>query len=328
MQRPRIFVHIACYRDPECQWTVKDLFATATHPERVFVGILWQSIEAEDAHCFVEPSPRPAQMRVRHVDARESRGACWARAETSALWQGEEWALQIDSHMRFEPGWDELLLSMVAAVPSEKAIISTYPSGYLPPDTRRRESMFAMGAKEFRPDGILLMQGRFIAPAAAPAKPLPGAFISGAFCFGPSAWLREVPYDPHLYFFGEEISMAVRLWTHGYDIYHPHRQVLYHLWSREGRRTHFDDHSTWRAADARAVARIHHIFGLMPSTDVTVTVEAERYGLGTARNLAEYEAWAGIDFMARTFTDLARDGRRYPLTPAAAAAAARMASEG
>ncbi|MCB9552215.1 MAG: hypothetical protein H6705_10095 [Myxococcales bacterium] len=26
-ERPRIFVAIASYRDPECQWTVKDLFA-------------------------------------------------------------------------------------------------------------------------------------------------------------------------------------------------------------------------------------------------------------------------------------------------------------
>lgn len=314
-ERARIFVAIASYRDPECQWTIKDLFAKAAHPERIFVGVLWQTIEGEDARCFVEPPPRPEQVRARHVDARESQGACWARAETSALWQGEEWALQIDSHMRFEAGWDEILLAMAAAVPSDKPIISTYPSGYLPPDTLRRDAMFAMGAKEFRPDGILLMQGRYLSIKDPPPAPLPGAFISAAFVFGPASWLTEVPYDPHLYFFGEEISMAVRLWTHGYDIYHPHRQVLYHLWSREGRRTHFDDHSTWPAADAKAVARVHHILGTQPSDDPAVTVEAARYGLGAARSLADYEAWSEIDFRARSFSERARDGRQYPPPP-------------
>jgi len=126
---PRIYVQIASYRDPECQWTIKDLFERATHPERVFVGVLWQTIEAEDAHCFEVP-PRPAQVRARHVDARESLGACWARSEVSQLWDGEEWVLQLDSHMRFEPGWDEILLEMAASVPSTKPLISTYPSGY------------------------------------------------------------------------------------------------------------------------------------------------------------------------------------------------------
>lgn len=315
--RPRIFVQIASYRDPECQWTIKDLFDRAAHPERVFVGVLWQSIEAEDARCFEVPAPRPEQVRVRHVDARESRGACWARSEVSDLWAGEEWVLQLDSHMRFEPGWDEILLDIAAEVPSDKPLISTYPSGYEPPDRLKRHAMFAMGAKEFRPDGILLMQGRHVDVKSPPPAPLPGVFVSAAFCFAPSSWLAEVPYDPHLYFFGEEISLAVRSWTAGYDIYHPNRQVLYHLWSREGRRTHFDDHSTWPEADKRAVARIHHIFGTAMSEDPAVTVEVERYGLGVERSLADYEAYAGIDFAARTLTDEARDGRRYPLPPGA-----------
>jgi hypothetical protein len=39
---PRIFISIASYRDPETRWTVRDLFARATHPGRVYVGIAWQ----------------------------------------------------------------------------------------------------------------------------------------------------------------------------------------------------------------------------------------------------------------------------------------------
>ena len=35
---PRIFVAIAAYRDPELQWTLRDLFERARHPDRIEVG--------------------------------------------------------------------------------------------------------------------------------------------------------------------------------------------------------------------------------------------------------------------------------------------------
>jgi len=38
----RIFVSIAAYRDPECAWTLRDLFLKAAHPEHVFAGVVWQ----------------------------------------------------------------------------------------------------------------------------------------------------------------------------------------------------------------------------------------------------------------------------------------------
>jgi hypothetical protein len=40
--RQRIFVSVASFRDPETQWTLHSLFSMAAHPERVFVGVVWQ----------------------------------------------------------------------------------------------------------------------------------------------------------------------------------------------------------------------------------------------------------------------------------------------
>ncbi len=37
-----IFVAIPAYRDPECAWTLRDLFLKAANPWRVFAGIVWQ----------------------------------------------------------------------------------------------------------------------------------------------------------------------------------------------------------------------------------------------------------------------------------------------
>ena len=75
-QQPRIFVQIASYRDPDCQWTIKDLFEKAFHPERIFAGIAWQFVEEEDGACFREPYRYPDQVRAHASDARLSRGTC------------------------------------------------------------------------------------------------------------------------------------------------------------------------------------------------------------------------------------------------------------
>eukprot|EP00982_Pelagococcus_subviridis_P003750 28183-Pelagococcus_subviridis.AAC.5 len=39
---PKIFVSVCVYRDPEAQFTLRDVFAKATRPERVFVGVSWR----------------------------------------------------------------------------------------------------------------------------------------------------------------------------------------------------------------------------------------------------------------------------------------------
>ena len=66
-----------------------------------------------------------------------------------------------------------------------------------------------------------------------PDLPILGAFIAGGFLFGPSSIVGEVPYDPELYFYGEEIAMSARLWTSGFNIYAPNRLLLFHLYKTE-----------------------------------------------------------------------------------------------
>jgi len=61
-----IFVSIAAYRDPECQWTMCDLFKQADAPDVVTVGVVWQIDAVEDA-AFV----RVAGASKRHRQVRE-----------------------------------------------------------------------------------------------------------------------------------------------------------------------------------------------------------------------------------------------------------------
>ena len=69
----RIFISIASYRDPETPATLRDLFAKAAHPERIFAGVLWQAVPGEDDACMELPADIPtANVRSIQVRSRES----------------------------------------------------------------------------------------------------------------------------------------------------------------------------------------------------------------------------------------------------------------
>lgn len=304
-QAPRIFVQIPSYRDPDCQWTIKDLFEQASRPERIFVGVFWQFVPELDQDCFVEQT-RPEQVRTKSIHARDSLGYSWACAEVEKLWRGEEYTVRLDSHMRFEPGWDEIALETLAACPSPRAVLTTYPMGFTPPrNLQGGGAVTKPVAKDFDDNGILTFNS-IINPGGPPPRPMLTAFLAGGFYFGRSEILKEVPWDPYLYFFGTEVSMAVRLWTHGYDLYAPNRSILYHNYERTGRSLHWDDDRKWAAINARSLARVRHLFGTERTNDPETTKDLDRYGFGTARTLQDYEHFTGISFKNRTVPERAK----------------------
>src|SRR5579871_6564801 len=138
-----IFVQIPSYRDTECQWTVKDLFEKAKKPERINVGICWQYDPDTDQDCFqlsVEPA-RASHVRISPFHWRESQGVCWARHQAEQLFDGEDYTLIIDSHMRFAPGWDERMIAELGECKSKKPVLSYHPAAYTPPDKLDAKAM-------------------------------------------------------------------------------------------------------------------------------------------------------------------------------------------
>lgn len=141
-QQQTIFVSIAAYRDPEIGPTLESLFAAAAHPERVSVGVVWQGVEGdEDGLDGAVSEGKGAlyawfeQVRILRLHAAEAAGPCWARHLGQALWQGETFLLQVDSHMRFRPGWDAYLVGVLTGggcgpEMGRRAVLTTYPVGY------------------------------------------------------------------------------------------------------------------------------------------------------------------------------------------------------
>lgn len=294
-----IFISIASFRDPDCINTIRNLVERATHPDQLSFGVCNQIIQSQDRDCLLPATIAPSIM-IDEVDASLSRGACWARSRIQQLWRNENYYFQIDSHMRFVQGWDEILISMLKDCPAENAVLSTYPLTFTPPDTYGKPELVRLVPKWFDENGILTCYSRKTAIEHAPALPQENFFISAGFLFARGAIISEVPYDPHLYHVGEEISLAVRLWTHGWTLYTPNRVIAFHDYGkREDRSKHWKNDDHWRELDARSKKRVRQLLGSEITDSRDKPTDFGPYGLGKVRSLPEYEQKAGVCFALR-----------------------------
>lgn len=308
---PTIFVQIASYRDIECQWTVRDLFEKAEYPERISVGICWQADPELDQACFVVPSPRPQQTHVISVPIAATDGVCWARAQTQTLFKDQDFVLMIDSHMRFIPHWDSALIEELKRCDSDKPFLSSYPPGYKPPNILQQDCpSIVLRAKPFTDEGDIRFDGEVL--PVNPDKPLRGAFLAAGLLFAPGSFVHEVPYDPFIYFDHEEVTLAARAFTHGWDVFSPSKTFVYHYYfnadstdGTEKRSLHWDDRKDWGALRDLSRERYNFLLrGDLPANLAALT-DIQHYGLGSVRSLGAFEIFCGIDFVNRVVSERA-----------------------
>jgi len=310
-----IFVSIASFRDKELIKTVNSCLAKAKYPNNIRIGICWQYDEKEDLTAF-DTIPQVESYKVYWKDVEGS--VCWARnLIQEKLFRGEDYYFQIDSHTLFAQDWDELLIEMYKSLPTDKAVISVGPpyyydetaEGALPPEPWD-ENIEAIGDIKF--ETVVKKQkldsfgnGFFVygfLPADDISKPIPARHISAALLFTVGKWVREVPYDPNLYFHGEEGSLALRSFTNGYDIYNPNKFVVWHSKYRfPDRKRH------WNTFDEQIVGRMQAANNQRYQKIIRNELEGI-YGLGTQRTLEDWKNYSGIDFINDTASEDAYKG--------------------
>lgn len=294
-----IFIQIAAYRDPQLLPTLRDCISKASSPENLVFSIAWQHCKS-DKWDNLDEFINDARFKIIDISHENSKGACWARNLLQQQYDGEMYTLQLDSHHRFIESWDKELILMLKQLQS-KGYKKPLLTGYLPPfhtSTAPRgdhTKPLTMVFEKFTPAGAVLFNCYYIPAAMVATAPIPAGFYAAHFCFTSGEFCREVQHDPQYYFYGEEISIAARAYTHGYDLFHPHQNVVFHLYSRKGRRKHWEDHLEWDALDKSSAARNRILLGMEPGS-----VDFGIYGLGTARTFHDYEIYSGINFESRT----------------------------
>ena len=303
--RPTIFVSVASYRDNKCASTVRDMYAKAKHPERVFVGVVEQNSDSVKEQCLAPSGGDTAvplkQVRRISIPHTEARGPCYARYLASTLYRGESFFMQVDSHTTFVEDWDVKAVGEVEACPNpSKSIISMYPIDDKDYDTNTTQVPVMCGAK-FNDSGLPIFEAAMKPASYLGGKPGGNAFIAGGFFFAPGRFVRDVPYDPDLLqlFQGEEILLSARAYTNGYNIYTPRVNICLHYYLRqEGEPKFWDDVDKGEYERLKKVSesRARRILGL---EEPVIKPGTDNYGLGTIRSINEFWNHAGVNPAAK-----------------------------
>lgn len=158
-----IFISIPQFRDGKrCAQTLHSLFTTATHPERVHVGLIEQTDTEhpkEDPTCLeeycallgykrkefgagvqfrglkqsdwdgvMEECDRvKEQVRSVRFHALSAKGPVYARSFIRKVLGNEEFCMQIDAATEFAQGWDTLAVKQWIQTGNEYAVLSNVP---------------------------------------------------------------------------------------------------------------------------------------------------------------------------------------------------------
>jgi hypothetical protein len=308
-----IFVQIAAYRDPQLVPTLKDMLSKAKYPDNIRIGIAWQH-SSDDAWDSLDEFKDDPRFRIKDINDLESKGVCWARNLVQSLYDGETYTLQLDSHHRFVENWDAILIDMLKGLQQSghpKPLITSYIPSFDPDNdpAGRVNEPWKMNFDRFIPEGAV-----FFLPASFDSwddksRPLPARFYSAHFAFSLGSFATEVKHDPNYYFHGEEISIAVRAYTHGYDLFHPNVMVCWHEYTRKGRTKQWDDDKIWVQRNNNSHLRNRKLFGMDGEVQ---DIDFGEYGFGNQRTLRDYEKYSGLCFSKRAVTQYVLDHKAPP----------------
>jgi hypothetical protein len=278
----KIFCSIASYRDLQCPLTVIDMVKKAKNPEKLVICICQQNAN-EDVDCLNEKDYAPAKVKFIKLSDRDARGPCWARYLIQQEWRGEEYFLQVDSHMRWAQDWDQKCIDDLKVLPPKSCLSNYVPlfnleTGKPEDETQVRGGLYIINKETYKDDGFFRVTSDFVSPSD---KPLEGRGWGACFSFSNSALLHDAPYDPytpHL-FFGEEMDILARMFTRGWRVYASSKPICFTNFNREYRPT-FWENPDQAPCDYLSRLRLYYRFGYLNDIPKELKIGLHDYNLG------------------------------------------------
>ena len=308
----KIFVSIACFCDPDVVDTVRDCLERAVSPARIQIGVCLQAKPNDASYDALNDI---AGVMVDRIDVTEARGPIYARARCESLMKDADYFLQIDCHSRFFQGWDEILIQEFAKASelNGNAVLSHYPMNIKNmASSDHLDRIGQVNRYRYIEADAIKSHGSLIKLPGVPATSLG---VSAAMLFMRAEDRKRFPYDPELDFglhAAEQVLYAVRLWTHGFDIFCPTQHAL--ATDYEGSRDRIPD-EVKRISNANRTgwpeatwSKVKYLLGLDDIEQVdpvyrdSLDDSIVRFGVGDERSLRAYYDFAGIhDELKRVF---------------------------
>lgn len=148
----------------------------------------------------------------------------------NTLYENEDYYFQIDSHTTFEKNWDEKLLNMKKRFnimnDGKDFVISHYPM-----ENNEMSDRISVLDKYYIENSKYKLKGEIVDKKTNTKQ----KFASANMLFMSKQVINDVAInDPwHFLFHGEEFLYSLRLHTHGYNIYAPDENIIYHNYYRK-----------------------------------------------------------------------------------------------
>jgi hypothetical protein len=293
-----IFIQISSYRDPELSPTILNAIKQASGKHKLNFGIHVSYIEESEISL-------PELPNIKYITSKapENVGVGIGRYLAHQFYDNEDYYFQCDSHSRFVENWDEIAINSVLNYQSngiEKPLLTMYPANYWYTDETFTDVETDLFDPNYRtiisfhqnPEDFKLR--RIPSQTAMPSE---GSIFTRSISAGSLFTVGPfMPPNKDMAFWGEEIIMAVRAYTHGYDLVIPDKQYLYHLYYNHekpsiNRRKIFwhDFPKEFDEMNAKSQSLVYRI--------LLEEMIGDGY-LGTERSLSEYEEFAGVNFLS------------------------------
>ena len=326
----KIFISIAAYRDVLLKNTLIEAYNKADNKDSLVFGVFEQNYSEEALDLSALPFAN--QIRYKLITPEEARGVSYARQQIQLLlYKDEDYFMQIDSHTLFNEGWDSYLLKNFLELKKyhEKPVLTAYPNSFDVLDVDKLEfnvchvpdhliSVVIVGPKTDQPlfrgyqpvpyGGFVDSNNAAVNYRYEPKKvcnpPLTlvhGYFIGACFIFADGSIVKDVPYDPYIFFGGEEPLYSVRCWTRGYNIFHVIKLPMYHAAHRSYGIHVLNDHNTASKRET-SLEKYEELSQERMRKFAKYELE-EVYNPGSVRSLDQYIAFSGIDYHNQTIID-------------------------
>lgn len=265
-----IYLSVASYMDSELETTIKSLLKNTKHLNRLFVYIFSQDKNHPDLESLF--SKYNFNNYIYHkVGPEEAKGVGFARSKAqSKLSSDFQYYMQIDSHTQFNKHWDSEIIKDYERNLSTWGdyVFTSYPQAYIyennvPVKLYLKDPPPIVGIKKSS-ELIQRYEAKYIAYKGNDVGQETGYFCAG-LAFGYSKFFQEVPYDPNIYFQGEEQTLSIRFFEKGIKLVCPPQVYIFHNYDGDKRLRHWEVLDDWEKYEDISKETLKNFFAGMPS---------------------------------------------------------------
>lgn len=295
-----IFINIPSYKDPELWMTIDDFLKNAKNPDRVYFGVTNQPEDIKnDKEIYSRYNKDKVLVDI--VEPGSIVGCQPARKNSHKFYNNQDYYLNMDSHMRSIENWDDLMINEFEDIEARrgKSVITGYVNDYTLDENNNPifnistpwvYHMSQDNLNNFKNTGVVQM----VPGHSEHTEEVESPYVSGHFFFTRSEYVKRINFVNEIAFTEEELFMALRFFTAGYNIYIPKKTYVFHRYGRPNRKLFWEDFpEKFYKADEYSRDFFNNIVN-NPLDDNT--------SLFKDRSLSDFEEYSGINFKDRSVT--------------------------